>query len=53
MVFEITSRSTRREDLGEKKLIYADLGGLSLTACGEGHRRSHDFLWLWMIFTAN
>ncbi len=26
VVFEITSRSTRREDLGEKKLIYADLG---------------------------
>ncbi len=26
VVFEITSRSTRREDLGEKKVIYADLG---------------------------
>jgi len=26
VVFEITSCSTRREDLGEKKLIYADLG---------------------------
>lgn len=26
VVFEITSRGTRREDLGDKKLIYADLG---------------------------